>query len=74
MTVSNDAARERKADPPTFLLGREARIEDLVTDLSRDSGTIVRDADTYASLWQRLCRYLDFPIASCKRIDRVFRQ
>src|ERR1700682_5799667 len=74
MTVAHDTASERKADPPPFLLGRESRIEDLVTDLARNAGSIVRHADSHSTFRQRLRRDLDLAIPPRQRIDRILRQ
>src|SRR5256885_12390207 len=71
MAVAHDATGKREPDSPAFLLGREARIEDLMPDLTRDTWAVVRDPHTHTTLGQRIRGYFHSTIAARKRIDRV---
>src|SRR5438034_957260 len=74
MAVPNDATGEGQSDSPPLFLGRESRVEDLVPNLARDSRPVVRDANAYPALRQRLRRYLDPAVAPRQRVDGVLRQ
>ena len=74
MAVAHDAASEREADPPPFLLGRESRIEDLIADLARYAGSVVRHANANATLRKCFGGYLHPAVTPRQRIDRILRE
>src|SRR5687768_14688325 len=74
MAVADDATRQRQADSPPFLLGRESGLEDSAPELSRDSRTVVGDANAHLPFGKRGRGELDAPPPTGKRVDRILRQ